>query len=231
MILKNSKILVVAAHPDDDLLGCGGTLIKALSLKASIKILFLGEGVSSRFDFGHENSKESIKAKKKRMQECINSLNFIGIKNYVFEDRFCTRFDELPLLNLVKSIEREILLFKPTLIFTHNVSEVNIDHQITYKAVEVATRPTKKLSVREIYSFEVVCSGNWTFNKSFVPTTYVDISKEFKKKLKAWSFYKNETKPFPFPRSKKGLETLAKFRGMQSFLNYAEAFKLEREII
>ena len=143
----------------------------------------------------------------------------------------CTRFDEIPLLNIVQSIEKQIKLFKPSIIFTHNTSEVNIDHQITYKAVEVASRPRKSLSIKEIYSFEIVCSGNWTFNKSFSPTTYVDISKFFKKKIKAWGQYKNEADKFPFPRSNKGLEILAKYRGMQSFLEYAEAFKLEREIL
>ena len=231
MNLKKQRILVVVAHPDDDLLGCGATLIKAISNKSLVKILFLGEGVSSRFGIGNEFSKKSIDAKYKRNKECTNSLKILGIKNFIFENRLCTRFDELPLLNIVKSIEREIVIFKPTVIFTHNPHEVNIDHTITYKAVEVATRPTKKTSIKSIYSFEIICSGNWSFNKKFVPTSYVDISKEFTKKLKAWQCYQNESKPFPFPRSNEGLTTLAKYRGMQSFLKYSEAFKLEREII
>ena len=145
MRLINSRILVVAAHPDDDVLGCGGTLAKALSLRSKIKILYLGEGVTSRFYGENLNSKKVLKAQITRKKECINSLKVLGIKNYIFEDRLCTRFDEIPLLNLVKSIEREINLFQPNIIFTHNRSEVNIDHRLTYDAVEVASRPKKIL--------------------------------------------------------------------------------------
>ena len=166
MKLKNSKILVVAAHPDDDILGCGGTLAKAINLSAKIKILFLGEGVTSRFKLGSENNPATIKAKNKRKQECTDSLKVLGINQFVFEERLCTRFDELPLLNLVKSIEREIKLFKPSIILTHNKSEVNIDHKLTYNAVEVACRPIKKSFIKQIYSFEIVCSGNWKFEKN-----------------------------------------------------------------
>ena len=231
MNFKNKKILVVAAHPDDDVLGCGGTLAKAINLKAKVKILFLGEGVSSRFDFRKKNN--SIKLKKagdKRKKECVESLKVLGIKNYIFENRSCTRFDEYPLLHLVKSVEREINKFKPNIIFTHNRSEVNIDHKMTYDAVEVACRPVNKKFLKQIYSFEIVCSGNWKFEKNFSPNTYVDISKFFNKKIKSWSKYKNENKKFPHPRSNKGLEILARYRGMQSNTLFAEAFRLEREI-
>ena len=231
MNLKSSRLLVIAAHPDDDVLGCGGTMAKAKALNSKIKILYLGEGVSSRFGIGNENSKQSLKAREIRKKECIKSLKVLDIKSYVFEERYCTRFDEYPLLNLVKSIEREINKFKPTIIFTHNPSEVNIDHRLTYQAVEVATRPNSNSPVKEVYSFEIVCSGGWKFLKQFSPTTYVDITKFFNKKLKSWNKYKNEAKKFPFPRSREGLEVLAKYRGMQSSFKYAEAFKLERELI
>ena len=231
MNLKNSKILVIAAHPDDDILGCGGTLAKAINLKAKVKILFLGEGVSSRFNFGLENSIRSKQSNDKRNKECIESLKVLGIKDYIFESRLCTRFDELPLLNLVKSVEREIKSFKPNIIFTHDRSEVNIDHKLTHDAVEVACRPVNKKFLKQVYSFEIVCSGNWKFEKNFSPNTYVDISKFFKKKIKSWNKYKNENKIFPHPRSNIGLETLAKYRGMQSCTLFAEAFRLEREIV
>jgi len=231
MKLKNSRILVVAAHPDDDILGCGGTLVKAKSLNAKIKILFLGEGVSSRFGIGNERSNMSLKAREIRQIECKKSLKVLGINNFVFEERFCTQFDTYPMLDIVQSIERQIKFFKPNLIFTHNPSEVNIDHKITYNAVEVAARPKKNSSLKEVYSFEIVCSGGWKFYKNFSPTTYVDITKYLNKKLKSWEQYKNESKPFPFPRSREGLETLAKYRGMQSYFKFAEAFKLEREIV
>lgn len=231
MDLKNKKILIVAAHPDDDLLGCGGTILKALKNGSKIKILYLGEGVSSRFENIDKEIKEFKLASNTRYKECKNSLKILGINDYIFEKRLCTRFDQLPIVDLVKSIEREIKSFLPHIIFTHNNFDTNIDHNITHKAVEVATRPDSKSKHISIYSFEIVCSSNFTFTKNFIPTSYVDISKEINKKLKAWKCYSNETKNFPFPRSEDGLITLAKFRGMQSHLKFAEAFKLEREII
>ena len=230
MDLKNKNILIVAAHPDDDLLGCGGTIIKAIKYGSKIKILFLGEGVSSRFN--DLKNKENVykKASDKRYNECKNSLKILGVKDYIFEERLCTRFDELPIGTIVKSIEREIELTSPQIILTHHHSDVNIDHNITHKAVEIATRPNNKTKHLSVYSFEIVCSSNFSFFKNFSPTTYIDISKEINKKVKAWNCYINETKKFPFPRSKEGLITLAKYRGMQSYLKFAEAFKLEREI-
>ena len=226
MYLKNKNILIVAAHPDDDLLGCGGTILKSKKYNSKIKILFLGEGVSSRFIDIKNNKKEYDLASKVRYQECKNSLKILGVEDHVFENRLCTKFDELPLSNLVKSIEREINLFSPQIIFTHNNSDVNIDHNITHRAVEVATRPDNKSKHISVYSFEIVCSTNFSFSKSFTPTSYVDISNEINTKLEAWNCYSNETKNFPFPRSKEGLL----FRGMQSHLEFAEAFRLEREI-
>ena len=144
MNLRNSKILVVAAHPDDDVLGCGGTIAKAISLKSKIKILFLGEGVSARFGIGNENKKKSLYARKKRNIECKNFLKILGVNDYIFEERFCTQFDTYPLLNIVKSIENQISIFKPNLL-THNPSEVNIDHRITHTQLKL------RLDQRKLY--------------------------------------------------------------------------------
>lgn len=230
MNLKNKNILIIAAHPDDDILGCGGTIAKAIKNDSKIKILFLGEGVSSRFN-DISNNKDFKLSSKARYDECKQSLKTLGVDDYIFENRLCTRFDEIPLLNIVKSVEREIDNFSPDIVFTHNNADVNIDHNITHKAVEIATRPNNLSKHMSVYTFEIICSTNHAFAKKFIPTSYVDISKEIDQKLKAWSCYKNETKDFPFPRSEEGLITLAKFRGIQSFLKFAEAFKLEREII
>ena len=134
----------------------------------------------------------------KKNIECKNSLKILGVNDYIFEERFCTQFDTYPLLNIVKSIENQISIFKPNLVFTHNPSEVNIDHRITHNAVEVATRPKKNSFIKEVYSFEIVCSGNWKFNKNFSPTTYVDISKFMKRKLKAGSSIKMKQRIFHF---------------------------------
>lgn len=228
---NKDKILIVAAHPDDETLGCGGVIDKAIKNGANIHVIFLGEGVSSRFEIGKENSKESILAKKIRETESKKALKILNVKNYKFGSRHCNKFDKYPLSNLVTEVEANIDKFNPNIIFTHNDRDVNIDHGIVYKAVMNATRPNKKINIKFIFSFEVPCSSNWIYGDKFNPNVFMDISKNIKTKQKAFSAYKNENKNFPFPRSKIGIDTLAKFRGMQSGLKCAEAFRLERGIL
>lgn len=231
MNISKQKILIIAAHPDDEILGCGGMMLKALKLKSEIFVLFLGEGVSARYDLKNSLGKDSIKAREIREKEAKKVLNYLKIKNYVFEHRLCTRFDELPILNIVKSIENIINKFKPSIIFTHNPSEVNIDHKITYKATEIATRPINRSFLKEIYSYEIPCSGNWKFSETFKPNVFLDIEDVWKKKIKAIKFYKNELRKYPHPRSLKGVEIISRYRGLQSGIMLAEAFRLERSIL
>jgi LmbE family N-acetylglucosaminyl deacetylase len=108
---------------------------------------------------------------------------------------------------------------------------VNIDHLLTYNAVEVACRPTRSVVPNEIYGFEVVCSGSWKFDSSFIPNVFIDIERFWGEKLDAWKCYEGEDRPFPFPRSVEGLETLARYRGMASNLRFAEAFRLLRKVV
>ncbi|MFT5603974.1 MAG: LmbE family N-acetylglucosaminyl deacetylase [Paracoccaceae bacterium] len=151
--------------------------------------------------------------------------------DYRLGDRLCTQFDTHSLLSITKEIEACLEKFKPTIVLTHNPSEVNIDHRITHQAVEVACRPTREWIPKEIYGFEVICSGNWKFDPYFKPNVFIDIEKYWDKKLQAWHQYEGEARPFPFPRSDKGLETLANFRGMASGVKKAEAFRLYRKVI
>ena len=227
-----SKIVaVIAAHPDDEVLACGGTLARAISCGAKVSILFLGEGVSARFPVGEYDSPEFRAQSQKRMEGARNALAVLGIKEVTFGERLCCQFDSLPIITLVKEIESHISSFKPTMLFTHNSSEVNVDHRITYQAVEIACRPTRSETPSEIYAFEVVCSGSWTFESSFKPNVFVDITRFWDIKIKAWHCYDGESRPFPFPRSDAGLNTLAQYRGMTSGLDKAEAFKLLRRTV
>ena len=225
---NKDKILVVAAHPDDEILGCAGTLDKAIKKKSKLKVIYIGEGVSARFPIGKEFSKESLKAKKTREIEAIKALKILNIKDYKFGNKLCTKFDKYPLSEIILEIENVISKFKPNIIFTHNDRDLNIDHRIVHKAVMTAARPRIKSTIKQIYSFEIPCSSNWIYDEKFNPNIYVDITKNIKIKQRAFAAYKNETKPFPFPRSRIGIDVLAKFRGMQSGLMYAEAFRLER---
>jgi len=228
---QNTRLLVVAAHPDDEVLGCGGTLAKAITHGAQVAVLFLGEGVSVRFPYGEYDSDEFKKQSAVRIEGAKMALEFLGIKDVTFNlDRKCCQFDTYPLTTLVKEVQSHIERFKPTILFTHNNAEVNIDHGITYKAVENACRPTCPYVPKEIYTFEIVCSGSWSFDSNFKPNVYVDISKFWDKKLKAWHCYQGEARPFPFPRSDTGLEALARYRGMACGVEKAEGFRLIRRV-
>lgn len=227
----DTRILVVAAHPDDEVLGCGGTLARALTQGARISVLFLGEGVSARFPFGKYDSAEFHQQTAQRAEEARKALAVLGVNDVVFGNRLCCQFDSLPVLSIVKEIEEHIHRFKPTMLFTHNPSEVNVDHRITFEAVEIAGRPTQADTPKEIYAFEIVCSGNWTFDSSFKPNVYVDITDYWDRKMQAWHCYAGETRAFPFPRSDAGLLALAQFRGMSAGVERAEAFRLLRKVL
>jgi len=229
MFSSKDKILIIAAHPDDEVIGCGGTIIKAKTKNCKVSVLFLGEGVSTRYP-NLEKSTKALNALKQRELSAKKCLKVLNVDEVEYHRNFCTRFDQYPLIDFVRIIEKKIKNFKPSIIFTHNQSELNIDHQLTFKATEVACRPLKNSSIKKIFSYEAVCSGNFTFEKKFNPNVYVDIKKFFKKKIVAFRNYKNEIKKYPFPRSIKGIEILARYRGLQSGLEFAEAFRLEREI-
>ena len=229
---KDTRILVVAAHPDDEVLGCGGTIIKAINCGAVVKVVFLGEGVSARFPFGEYNSENFVNETNIRQKEAKKALKVLGVKHSYFGDRLCVQFDTVPHLTLVKEIEGHIKSFNPTVLFTHNPSEVNIDHRLTYEAVESACRPTNRPETPdEIYTFEIICSGNYKFSPFFTPNVFVDISNVWDIKIKAWKCYEKESRPFPFPRSIEGLEILSGYRGIASGMKKVEAFGLARMII
>jgi LmbE family N-acetylglucosaminyl deacetylase len=230
MIYKDKKILVVAAHPDDEVLGCGGTLAKAIAEGATVHVLFLGEGISARFPISEYDNNEFFNQTKVRQAGAKKALAVLKITHFEFGTRLCAQFDKYPLLSIVKDIESKLESFSPDILFTHNPFEVNIDHRLTYEAVEVACRPTRENVPREIYTFEIPCSGSWTFESTFKPNVFVDIENFWNIKLKAWKCYEGEARPFPFPRSEEGIKTLAQYRGLSSNLKLAEGFKLVRKI-
>lgn len=230
-LTSDTRLLVVAAHPDDEVLGCGGTLARAIASGAHVRVLFLGEGISARFPVGQYDSLEFREQSARRKKGAERALASLGVHETRFGERLCCQFDQVPIIALAKEIESEIDRFRPTLLLTHNPSEVNIDHRLTYEAVEIACRPTRPHTPREIYAFEIVCSGSWTFDSAFKPNVFVDVSRFWKAKLDAWHCYDGESRPFPFPRSDLGLETQARYRGMAGGLEMAEAFRLLRRIV
>ncbi len=228
---ENTRLLVVAAHPDDEVLGCGGTLARARAKGASVSVLFLGEGIAGRFPLGEYDTQEFKLQTQVRTEGAKKALRMLSIDDVKIGTRISCQFDTVPLVELTQEIESAIESFRPTLLLTHNPCEVNIDHRLTHSAVEAACRPTRAWIPKRILAFEIVCSGNWTFETAFKPNVYVDVAEFWTRKLEAWHCYTEESRPFPFPRSDVGLETLARFRGMQCGLEMAEAFRVLRAVL
>lgn len=224
------KILVIACHPDDEILGCGGYFDKYKS-RYKFKIIFLAEGSSCRY-------KDKVKNKVKidrdiaiRRNSALKALKLFSINDISFHNNTCGQLNKVPQTKINRIIENEIKDFKPNIIFTHSNKDLNLDHQTIFKSVLVATRPTIiKNIVNEVYSFEILSSTEWNYSKNFRPNYFIKISKKnLMNKWKALKCYKTEIQKKPYPRSLFGIETLAKYRGLQSGSIYAEGYELIRK--
>ena len=220
------RILVIAAHPDDEVLGCGGTVARRVAEGFEVSTLILGEGITSRDDKSQKRKREgSLKSLKRNIYKA-NAIT--GVKNLFLFNFPDNRFDTVALLDIVKVIEKVKEKVKPDIIYTHHKNDLNIDHRITYNAVLTACRPIAGNTVKEIYSFEVPSSTEWNYPYLFSPNAFVDISGMIKKKIKAFKYYKSELREFPHPRSKETIEAIARHRGSVSGVEYAEGFEVIR---
>lgn len=223
-------ILVIVAHPDDEVLGCGGTIAKHARRGDEVHCLVLGEGITSRYN---QQGWASLDELKQLKSEAKQAADILGIKRVFFRDFPDNRFDTVPLLKIVKAIEEVKQELKPDIIYTHHQGDLNIDHQITFKAVLTACRPMKNEGVREIYSFEIPSSTEWNSPDAgtyFTPNVFVDISETFSKKIDAMKAYKGESREYPHPRSPEALEIIAKRWGVSVGRELVEAFKLIRRL-
>jgi LmbE family N-acetylglucosaminyl deacetylase len=224
----NKKILIIAAHPDDEVLGCFGTVAKLIKDGYEAYTLILGEGKTSRDEERIvENKKDEIEVLNTEIQ---NANDIIGIKKVFIESFPDNRFDSVDLLDIIKVISKVKEEVKPDIIFTHYENDLNIDHQITYKAVITATRPMEGECVKEIYSFEILSSTEWNYPLSFSPDTFYDISDTIDLKIEAMKEYTSELCKYPHPRSLEGIELNAKYQGIRVGKIYVEAFKTIRNL-
>ncbi len=224
----SKKILIIAAHPDDEVLGCFGTVARLIKEGYEAYTLILGEGKTSR-DITREVEKrqEEIEVLNSEIQK---ANDIIGIKKVYVESFPDNRFDSVDLLDIIKVISKVKEEIKPDIIFTHYEHDLNIDHQITYKAVVTATRPMKDETVKELYSFEILSSTEWNYPISFSPDTYFDITDTLSLKLEAMKMYESELCHFPHPRSLEGIELHSKYCGMRVGRKYVETFKSIRVV-
>jgi len=234
------KILVIAAHPDDEVLGMGATIKKFTKAGDKVKIVIMSTGIAARrsTDFQNNTNYKVTKKEQKIIEKQIKririqstkSAKILGVNDIEFLDFPDNEMDTISNLQITKSIESTIQKFKPDKIFTHSYSDINIDHRLIYEATITATRPNSRYSVNEVYSFEIPSSTEWFFPTSFQPNIFVDVSKELSSKIKAMSMYKSELQKFPHPRSLEALEYIAKRWGSVSGFLAAEAFYLVRQL-
>jgi len=222
------RILVIAAHPDDELLGCGATISKYSRQGAEFMVLFIAEGSSCRY--GSPACVDSIDAIAQRTHQAINALNLLGVKDYHFNDLPCGRLDQVPIIEINKIIERVINKFNPDTVLTHSDLDANNDHRVVHHATIMATRPSSEKRVTRLLSYEVLSSSEWAYGKAFAPTSFEQIEEQdLVLKCQAMAAYETEIKDYPFPRSELGIRTQAMSRGMQAGVPLAEAFHLIRE--
>ena len=220
------NILVVAAHPDDEVLGCGGTMARLSSEGHNVHILILGEGVTSRY----ENPADANKAELDNLHKQAKAVGAsLGAKEVSLAGLPDNRFDTVALLDIVKIIESHIERIKPEVVYVQHGGDLNIDHVCTFRATITAARPMKESPVKELLAYRVSSSTEWAFNQfepSFTPTVFSDISKTLDKKIAAMEQYAGEARAFPHPRSPQALKAEAEYFGSIAGLNAAEAFSV-----
>jgi len=225
------SILIIAAHPDDEVLGCGGTIAKHVDNGDEVNTIIIAEGLTSRRT---QRNREIVKSQLSELSNAAkNAANILGVNNIEILDYPDNRMDSIDLLDIVKLIEKKIEKYRPSIIYTHHSGDVNIDHSVIHDAVITATRPIPGSFVKKIITFETASSTEWRPPDSkgiFKPNYFVTIEDQFQRKMDALNAYKCEMREWPHPRSIKSLENLAKLRGSQVGYKYAEAFCLLRGI-
>lgn len=215
----SNYILVIGAHPDDELLGTAGTLKKLVD--AGYKVISVITALGRKEEAHHIQQFGRLANKE------------IGIDEVIFLEHVNLELEMIPLHKLTKEIEQLIQKYKPVKIFTHHYGDLNKDHQVTFQAVITAARPLPNTPPIEIITFETVSSSEWnasTPDKTFKPNYFVDVTAHMECKLNALRHYDIEMRDFPHPRSYEGIEYLGRLRGMSVGVPYAEAFEIIRRV-
>lgn len=215
----NKRILVIVAHPDDELLGCGGTVALHAQNGDHVKIIILCEGESMRVQDAEE--------KRSATEEAIRILGAESAVCIGFPDQ---HLDILPIVDVITPIEKAVRDFQPNIVYTHSMADVNKDHQVVFEAALVALRPKYEF-IEEIYSFYTVGATEWGYPRAFEPDTWIGFDERvMKKKLDAFACYKTEICEYPHPRSPEAIKNLAMMTGNQCCMRFAEAFETVRRV-
>jgi len=226
------NILVVAAHPDDEVLGCGGAVARHAAQGDVVHVLILAEGATSRQS---ERDTEAAGDTLEHLRQCTRkAAGILGVQPPHFAGLPDNRLDGMELLDIIKPIEAMIEEVKPQVVYTHHSGDLNIDHKLAYQAVLTAARPLPGADIRAVYTFETVSSTEWSGGDGrdqFQPVRFIDITNTLEAKLQALHAYEVEMRPFPHARSIENVTSLARTRGASVGLNAAEAFGVAWEIL
>ncbi|MDC1245293.1 PIG-L family deacetylase [Crocinitomicaceae bacterium] len=231
--LRNKRILIVVAHPDDELLGLGASMNLLIEeYNISTRVVILGEGITSRSETRDiKHWEKELEIHRQNIETAQSAIGYHEVSMHDFPDN---RFDTVALLDIVKVIEKEKEIFKPEIIFTHHGGDVNIDHQRTFEAAITACRPMENESVKTIITFETPSGTEWRASsdpKHFIPNMFISFNEEnLNAKIKGMESYEFESRKYPHPRSPESLKIQAKRWGVTIGGNYAEAFHLIRSI-
>ena len=210
----------------------GGTILKHTSNKDNVTIVYMATGITARRSTTEIKSNEDKKLQNEILElrkDALKAAKLLKVKDIKFYDFPDNQMDSITLLNVVKAIEKEIKIVKPDRIYTNHYGDLNVDHKIVSNATLTACRPLNG-PVKEIFSFEVLSSTEWSIPYSFKPNYFVNIKKELPKKIKAMEKFKGEIRDFPHPRSSKNMNYVAGRWGSVSGFEAAEAFEIIRKI-
>ncbi len=223
-------VLVVVAHPDDEVLGCGGVIARHAAEGTDVHVLIMAEGATARHAI-RDGTGLAIGALREAARQAANVL---GAEPPRFAGLPDNRLDSVPLLDVVKTVEVVVGEVRPSIVYTHHGGDLNVDHRIVHQAVVTACRPLPESPVRSLYAFETVSSTEWaseTLGQSFRPTRFVNIATHLDRKLQALESYTSEMRSFPHPRSRENVVALARHRGACAGFEAAEAFMVIRELV
>lgn len=215
----NKNILIVAAHPDDELLGVGGTVAKHVAWGDQVYSVIMCEGESLRYkqDVGQINAIQA-------------ASSVLGVKQVYHIQMPDQKLDTFTLVDIITPLEKIIEKTRPNIIYCQCGGDLNMDHQLLFKAASVAFRPVNTW-IEGVYMFYTVSSTEWAYPRTFLPDTWIDITDTLDKKIEAFECYQSEVRKYPHPRSSQALRYAAHFFGNQCFMDAAEVFMTVRRAI
>lgn len=227
-----ARILTVAAHPDDEVLGCGGAMAAHTRRGDEVAILILGEGLTSRADRREQADRSGLPDLQRDARAAAAAVGVADVTLLDFPDN---RFDSVALLDVVKAVEAVKRRIRPDVVYVHHWGDLNIDHRVTFDAVMAAFRPLPGEPPVAIYAYEVPSATGWagpSAAAAFVPTHYVGIAGPvLDHKIAAMESYASERRAWPHPRAPEALRAWAAYRGSQVGLEAAEAFVTVRTVV